>query len=155
MTLLSVYTVHCNNSYNNTYTYRFRGLVILTKSTAQAGIPTVALVRWKAFNPEKQHILDILKVGLMYLDILLNEDDNFVINGIRIISDMQGFSLGYLKHLTPALCKKMVLIVQNAYPMRLKGIYFINTPAIYDIFVNMFMPFFNKQLKSRVNLYYT
>ncbi|KAF2903545.1 hypothetical protein ILUMI_02618 [Ignelater luminosus] len=89
----------------------------------------------------------------MYMDVLLNEDDNSTVNGLYILHDMKGFSLGYVKHLTPALCKKVILSVQNAYPFRLKGIYCINTPAIYDVFISMFTPFFNEKLRSRFKVF--
>lgn len=128
-------------------------MIPITKTTAQAGIPTVIIVRWKAFNPEKHHFLDLLRYGLMCLDVLLNEDDNFTINGVRILNDMEGFSLAYIKHLTPTLCKKTIMLIQSAYPIRLKGLYFLNSPAVYEIFLNMFVPFFSEKLKSRVKFY--
>ncbi|KAF2887184.1 hypothetical protein ILUMI_18989, partial [Ignelater luminosus] len=92
-------------------------------------------------------------MGMMYLDVLLNEDDNFTVNGLYIINDMRGFSLGFVKQLTPALCKKAVMVVQNAYPYRLKGAYCLYTPAAYEIFLNMFTPFFGKKLKSRFRVF--
>lgn len=91
----------------------------------------------------------------MSADVLLNEDDNFIINGLHLIYDMKGFSLGYAKHLTPAVCKKVVLMIQHAYPLRLKGFYVLNAPAVYEVVVNMFLPFFNEKLKRRVSTYYS
>lgn len=88
----------------------------------------------------------------MGMDVLLNEDDNATVNGLYILHDMQGFNLGYVKHLTPTLCKKVILSVQNAYPFRLKGILFINTPLIYEVFINMFTPFLNEKLRTRVSI---
>lgn len=139
----------------NTVDTIFRGIFLITESTALAEVPTILLLRWEVLNPDKCTFLDLLKLGIMGLNVALNEDDNIVVNGLYVIYDMQGFPLGCAKHLTPELCKKAVLTVQHAYPSRFKGFYLINTPAVYGFIVNMFMPFFNEKLKSRVSVRYS
>ncbi|KAF2879514.1 hypothetical protein ILUMI_26656 [Ignelater luminosus] len=110
------------------------------------------MVRWAKLDPDSIYFVDLFKASLMCFDVLLNEDDNFTINGLNIIHDMRGFSLEYLTHLTPTLCKKLIFCLQSAYPLRIKGIVFINTPVVYEVFINLFTPFMNEKLTKRLTI---
>ncbi|KAF2899700.1 hypothetical protein ILUMI_06472, partial [Ignelater luminosus] len=127
-------------------------LIPITKSTAQAGVPTVIIVQWAKFDSDAFQFVDLVKSGSICLDVLLNEDDNLTVNGLYIISDMKGFSLKYLKQITPTLSKKVMLLLQSAYPLRLKGVGFLNTLPVHDALINMFTPFFNEKLTKRLTV---
>lgn len=88
----------------------------------------------------------------MSAEILLNENDNFRVAGVQMIEDFQDFSFNYLLQQTPMLCKKSVLAVQNAYPIRIKSIHCINLPVFMDTMFSLFKPFLSEKLKSRVSI---
>lgn len=92
-----------------------------------------------------------MKVTTMMLDILLNEDDNFVIVGQLCILDLAGVTLQHFLQYTPTFIKKMIIITQDAAPGRLKGIHWINCPKGFDQVFNLFTSFMNEKNRSRVS----
>jgi hypothetical protein len=55
-------------------------MVPLPKTNGPDG-PRLMLMRMRQFNPKQYHIMDMMRVNMMLNDILLMEDDNFVVAG--------------------------------------------------------------------------
>lgn len=124
----------------------------LPKTKDQAG-PRIILFRWEACNVGKMLLVDLMKVFFMILDILINEDDNCVVSGIYIWPEFKKFPLTYILQFTPSFVKKTVLCLENAYPMRIKGIHCTNAPAAFESVFNLAKTFMNEKLKNRMFLY--
>lgn len=74
----------------------------------------------------------------MICDILLLEDDNFVIAGNTAIIDFKGVTSAHLMQLNPAMVKKLAMINQEASPLRQKSFHVLNTPPGFDVVFNLF-----------------
>lgn len=79
-----------------------------------------------------------MKVANMICDILLLEDDNFVIAGNTAIIDFKGVTSAHLMQLNPAMVKKLAMINQEASPLRQKSFHVLNTPPGFDVVFNLF-----------------
>lgn len=112
--------------------------------------PRVVLVRPGIFDPAEYTIQDAMKVTTMMLDILLNEDDNFVVSGQLCVLDLAGVTLQHFLQYSPSFIKKMVVITQDAAPGRLKGIHWINCPRGFEQVFSLFTSFMSDKNKSRL-----
>lgn len=113
--------------------------------------PRVILIRPGIFNPNFYTIQDAMKVTTMMLDILLNEDDNFVISGQVGVLDLSGVTLQHFLQYNPTFIKKMMTITQDAAPGRLKGLHWINCPRGFEQVFNLFTSMMNEKNRSRVS----
>ncbi|KAF5298688.1 hypothetical protein FQR65_LT19596 [Abscondita terminalis] len=89
----------------------------------------------------------------MILDILLNEDDNFVVSGMILLIDYGNIPLKIVTQLTPGLSKKYLLIFEKAYPLRIKNFIGMNTTAVVELLYNSFAKaLFSEKLRHRLLL---
>lgn len=140
--LISTITKACN--------YNSFGLPL--PALEHSASPRIILVRPGIFDPAKYTIQDAMKVTTMMLDIMLNEDDNFIIAGQLCILDLAGVTLQHFLQYTPSFIKKMITITQDAAPGRLKGIHWINCPRGFEQVFNIFTSFMSEKNRSRVSL---
>jgi hypothetical protein len=109
-------------------------------------------VRAGIYDPQIYSLTDIMKVVILIQDILLKEDDNFIIAGQIVLIDLHNVKLPHLYQYTPGILKKFFTMTQNASPGRLKGFHFINVPYNFDKIFGMFTFFMSDKMKERVSL---
>ncbi|XP_045535899.1 uncharacterized protein LOC106711727 [Papilio machaon] len=112
--------------------------------------PRVIIIRPGSYDPDKFTITDIISVADVIHKILLMEDDNTVIAGSRIIFDLNGVKLGHYLQMTPTTMKKMVTLAQDAIPVRLKGIHYLNTPPGFESIFNALKSLLNEKHRKRL-----
>ncbi|XP_047544418.1 alpha-tocopherol transfer protein-like isoform X1 [Vanessa atalanta] len=113
----------------------------------------VCLQRYKDFDSSKYRFVDVLKVCFMIIEILILEDDNFIIAGEDLLVDGTGLDLTTLSQWTPALAKKCVTIFMKALPVRLKSSHLFNMSPGYETAYNLFKIFLSEKLKNRFHIY--
>lgn len=86
----------------------------------------------------------------MIQDILMREDDNYMIAGQIGILDCSGVTMAHFMQFNPTFIKKITLMTQEASPTRQKGFHFINTPFGFDSVFNVFKGFINDKNKTRL-----
>lgn len=128
------------------------GVVIPLPNTEKEDSPKVILVRPGCYDPEKYSLQEVFKVTSLMQDILMYEDDQLMIAGQISVLDAQSVSLGHMKQFNPLFMKKMTLSFQDASPLRIKELHYINTPAIFMTVFNLFKSFLNEKLQSRVRI---
>lgn len=82
------------------------------------------------------------------MDMSLMEDDASSINGVLIVQDMKGYTMGHIQ--TPAQAKKSMACFQMAYPNRIKGMHFFNIPSFFETVYNLMRPLLTEKIKNRV-----
>lgn len=70
--------------------------------------------------------------------------------GAMVIFDMDGLSLQQTWQFTPQFAKRIVDWLQDAVPLRIKGIHIINQPKIFQVVFALFKPFLREKLKNRI-----
>lgn len=72
------------------------------------------------------------------------------VNGAVVIFDMDGLSLQQTWQFTPQFAKRIVDWLQDAVPLRIKGIHIINQPKIFQVVFALFKPFLREKLRARI-----
>lgn len=111
----------------------------------------VILIR-TAKDPSKFNLADAFKLYGMIVDILVNEDDNFIVAGVQAATDLKNSSTANMVYLNPVVIKKFLKCFQEAYPLRPKGLVFFNAPAFFETLYNLFKSFLSEKLKKRVSV---
>ncbi|XP_046644517.1 alpha-tocopherol transfer protein-like [Daphnia pulicaria] len=70
--------------------------------------------------------------------------------GVVGIMDFQDFALHQIRHFTPSFVKKVADLIQDVFPIRLKGIHIVNEPRIIKILVAMIWPFLSNKIRNRL-----
>lgn len=73
-------------------------------------------------------------------------------NGVQIIFDMDGMSFGHFTKLGIMTLKKFFFYFQEAMPIRIKGIHFVNVAPFIDKLLTLIKPFLKKELVSVVSV---
>ncbi len=88
----------------------------------------------------------------MLTDILIYDDPNTSVVGHTVLVDLRGVSLSQMAHFPAGLIRKMTTGVQEAYPIRQKGIHFINPPTGFDALYKIFYTFLKDKFRKRVKI---
>ncbi|XP_071526879.1 alpha-tocopherol transfer protein-like isoform X14 [Panulirus ornatus] len=89
----------------------------------------------------------------LMLELLMEEDEAVSITGIEIIIDIEGMTFTHVAQMTPVFIKKAMTMLQEGYPVRPKGLNYINTPAAFDTVFNIFKSFMKEKMKRRVHIH--
>ncbi|XP_076329351.1 alpha-tocopherol transfer protein-like [Tachypleus tridentatus] len=109
----------------------------------------IFVIRGGIWDPAKHSANDIYRANLLCLEKAI-EDPATQINGIIALLDLKEFGFHHIRQMSPAHCRRMVLLIQNCFPGRFKGIHIINEPAVFDILFALVKPFLSEKLKNRV-----
>lgn len=112
-------------------------------STTQEGYK-VMYVKLIDFDPSHYVFVDAGKILFMVMELWLWTTG--ASPGHIIIIDMEGTVFGHLARLSPMVMKKFLYYLQEAIPLRLKGIHYMNAVPFVDMFLNLAKPFMKKEL---------
>ncbi|XP_018337428.1 PREDICTED: alpha-tocopherol transfer protein-like [Trachymyrmex septentrionalis] len=85
-----------------------------------------------------------VKYVIMFSDIYLSM--NGTNDGCIIIFDVSKLSFGHVMRINPLAIKKHLYYVQEAMPIRLKAIHFLNATPVMELLMNMAKPFMKNEL---------
>ncbi|KAG5672152.1 hypothetical protein PVAND_002305 [Polypedilum vanderplanki] len=123
---------------------------MLALPQAEKNGPRIIIIRPGSYDATKYDIRDILQVFMLINDLLLIEDDHLTVAGSLSILDLKDVTLNHLTQMTPSVVKKMTMMMQDASPIRQKGIHYINTPVGFEKVMNLFKSFMNEKMKKRI-----
>ncbi|KAL3200852.1 hypothetical protein MRX96_013119 [Rhipicephalus microplus] len=112
----------------------------------------VALMKVGSWNSEICSMTDVFRVNLVLLEHFLQLED-IQVRGIITIFDFKGLNMYHLAHYTPAVIRTLINLVQECIPMRLKGIYIINHPPIFNVLFAIIKTFLKAKLLKRTRLF--
>lgn len=72
------------------------------------------------------------------------------INGVVVIYDFKGMGMKHVRSMSPGGAKRLLTFIQEASPLRVKGIHFINQPMIFSMVWSLFKPFVKEKLNKRM-----
>lgn len=93
-------------------------------------------------------MVDLIRAAIILTESAMLDEESQV-NGAILVVDYTGFHLGHFRHLVP-LFRRIVHLVQNCFPVRIKGVYTINFPSIAEVFLALLKPFLKSKLLSRI-----
>ncbi|KAH8327388.1 hypothetical protein KR074_005317 [Drosophila pseudoananassae] len=114
--------------------------------------PAVTIIRAGAYDLNKFKFQDIIRVGSMFGEIMMMEDDNATVSGYLEIMDMTGVTGANLFSLQPQLLSKFSAYADEAMPTRQKGFHFINVPKAFEVGFKSLLGWFPGKIKERVSV---
>ncbi|XP_017017793.1 alpha-tocopherol transfer protein [Drosophila kikkawai] len=126
------------------------GTIILLPRPLNDNGPRLALIRMAAYDPDKYTFQEVNRASALMQQIMLDEDDVAIVNGMISILDLANVTTGHFLQMTPSFAKKMTVFQEEALPLRPQGIHFINTPNGFETIFNMIKPMMSKKQQGRL-----
>uniref|UniRef100_A0A182K061 CRAL-TRIO domain-containing protein n=1 Tax=Anopheles christyi TaxID=43041 RepID=A0A182K061_9DIPT len=93
----------------------------------------------------------ILKFITMCLDLWVKIEGNA--NGHIMLIDMHGMHVGHMTKMNMAAVKKHMFYVQDALPIRLKQLHFINVVPFMNWLMSLARPLMHKEVEEMINIH--
>lgn len=85
-------------------------------------------------------------------DIRLKEEQVGVAGDVYVF-DASVATPGHFAKVSPAMVKKFLICVQEAYPVKLKEVHIINVSPLVDTIVNFVRPFLKEKIRQRIHFH--
>ncbi|KAH7968492.1 hypothetical protein HPB52_008984 [Rhipicephalus sanguineus] len=112
----------------------------------------VLLVKTGAWDTSICTLDEFTKACLVLAEWMLL-DEEVQKHGIACVFDYKGLGLHHLTQFTPFTVHRLVHVVQDCYPLRVKAVYVVNSPPIFDILFPIAKTFLKSKLIQRVQLF--
>ncbi|XP_029155352.1 alpha-tocopherol transfer protein-like isoform X2 [Nylanderia fulva] len=103
----------------------------------------------KKWKHNKCSLDEIFKGCVLYLEAAMLEPST-QIAGAVVIFDMDGLTLQQAWQFTPPFAKRLVDLLQEAMPLRIKNLHIVNQPYVFNMVFALFKPFLKEKFKSRI-----
>ncbi|XP_033218255.1 uncharacterized protein LOC117173723 [Belonocnema kinseyi] len=114
----------------------------------------VVLMRGIDKNLPSPNVAEAMKLVLMIGDVRLKDEIVGVAGDVYILDASVATPTHYAKF-TPALVKKFLVCVQEAYPVKLKEVHVINVSPLVDTIINFVKPFLKEKIRNRIFVHST
>ncbi|KAJ3651819.1 hypothetical protein Zmor_017828 [Zophobas morio] len=114
---------------------------------------SIIFVKFVNSNSNHFNLLDELKyINMVCMLHLYQEGPS---DGYLILVDMKEVTFSHILKLRPALVKNFLYYLQDAMPVRLKGIHFFNPIAFMDKILSLIKPFLKKEIIDALHIHRT
>ncbi|XP_070533463.1 alpha-tocopherol transfer protein-like [Ptychodera flava] len=103
-------------------------------------------------EPGTTNVVLMIRALVLLMEKILEEEET-QINGIVVIVDLSNLTLSHVTTLGPSNARRIADVMQNALPLRLKAVHYVNQPKIFDTAFALFKPFFTEKLKKRLQFH--
>ncbi|XP_062871634.1 alpha-tocopherol transfer protein-like [Trichomycterus rosablanca] len=104
------------------------------------------------WTPNDYPFVDNIRAIYLTLEKLIQPEETQV-NGIVILVDYTGVGLSQASNPGPLLAKKVVSILQDGFPIRIKAVNIINEPRIFKGIFAIIRPFLKEKMAERYVLH--
>ncbi|XP_075384834.1 alpha-tocopherol transfer protein-like [Tenrec ecaudatus] len=102
--------------------------------------------------PSSYPITENIRAVYLTLEQLIQSEETQV-NGIVILADYKGVSLSKASHFGPFIAKKVIGILQDGFPIRIKAVHVVNEPRIFKGIFAVMKPFLKEKIANRFFLH--
>ncbi|XP_077517761.1 alpha-tocopherol transfer protein-like isoform X1 [Amblyomma americanum] len=108
-------------------------------------------INFGAWNTGICSLTELMRCLLLAAECNLLAEETQIRGAIAIV-DMKGFGAHHLMALSPWFLRRIVFIVTQSLPTRIKGFYFINTPTVFSVVFSLIRSLVPAKLKERFRL---
>ncbi|XP_014399208.1 PREDICTED: alpha-tocopherol transfer protein-like isoform X2 [Myotis brandtii] len=108
----------------------------------------ILCIRPDRWIPSNYPITENIRVIYLTLEKLIQSEETQV-NGIVILADYKGVSLSKASHFGPFIAKKVIGILQDGFPIRIKAVHIVNEPRIFKGIFAIIKPFLKEKIANR------
>ncbi|XP_068604881.1 alpha-tocopherol transfer protein [Brachionichthys hirsutus] len=112
----------------------------------------VLIYRIGQWIPKDWSAIQVFKVSLMTSEIISREVETQRW-GLKVIFDLQGWTLGHALQINPSLARKMSSVLSDSFPLKVRGIHLVNEPMFFRPVFAMIRPFLSDKIKQRVHMH--
>ncbi|XP_044260089.1 alpha-tocopherol transfer protein-like [Tribolium madens] len=117
-------------------------MVFLPEKTPDGCIVVIT----KMIDTRPEHYNCVTQITCMDMVLMLYMHQNGTCNGIVSISDLQGLSFGHMRRFNLGAVRKHLVYIQEAIPVRIKGLHHVNLVPFTDKMMAIMKPFMKKEL---------
>ncbi|XP_063929940.1 alpha-tocopherol transfer protein-like [Zophobas morio] len=126
-------------------------VTVLSKKTPEGY--SIIFIKFVNSNSDNFNLLDQLRyVNMVCMLHLYQEGPS---NGYLILVDLKEMTFGHVLKLRPLLAKHFFYYLQEAMPVRLKGIHFFNPVPFMDKILALIKPFLKKEILDALHVHET
>ncbi|XP_012253461.2 alpha-tocopherol transfer protein-like [Athalia rosae] len=114
----------------------------------------VVLMRGIDKDISTPNVAEAMKLVMMIGDIRLTEEITGVAGDVYILDASVATPTHFAKF-TPAMVKKFLVCVQEAYPVKLKEVHVVNVSPLVDTIINFVKPFLKEKIRNRIFVHST
>lgn len=126
------------------------GAILMLRKTQRPDDPRIILFRIGQYDPKDYAIVDLMSVLTLQQQISYMEDDNLVVAGTISVIDFAGTRLAHYTQTSIKHLRNLISANQEAVPIRIKAVHFLNTPPFFGTFFNIGKAFLNEKVKNRI-----
>ncbi|CAH0726594.1 unnamed protein product, partial [Brenthis ino] len=129
------------------------GAILLLRKTKKPDDPRVILLRVGQYDTNEYTFLELMSVLTLQEQICFMEDDNLVVAGTVNVVDLAGTKLGHYTQTSIKQLKNLITANQEAVPIRIRAVHFLNTPPFFETFFSIAKRFLNEKTKKRIMIH--
>ncbi|ODM88565.1 Alpha-tocopherol transfer protein-like [Orchesella cincta] len=104
--------------------------------------------RTAGWDPDKCSIQELNILTLSVFERVLLDEDGLN-NGLIFVQDNSGMGMAQAKHYTLGTMLRILNIYWYSFPLKVKGVYFVNVPSVLTYVYDLKKPFMPKKLQER------
>ncbi|XP_031733090.1 alpha-tocopherol transfer protein isoform X1 [Anarhichas minor] len=112
----------------------------------------VLIYRIGQWNPKDWTAFQVFRVSLITSEIISTETETQR-RGLKVIFDLQGWSLGHALQVNPSLARKISSVLADSFPLKVRGIHLVNEPLFFRPVFAMIRPFLPDKIKQRIHMH--
>ncbi|XP_067665575.1 alpha-tocopherol transfer protein-like [Haliotis asinina] len=113
---------------------------------------TVVVFRAGRWDPDTYPMEDIFRASFLVNSAVV-ESEEAQVNGVRYINDLADFGWKQAKKFNKEFANKFSTLIQDAFPMRVKGIHYLHQPSVFDYVFSIIKPFLKEKLRKRLHFH--
>ncbi|XP_039763229.1 uncharacterized protein LOC120636037 [Pararge aegeria] len=126
------------------------GAVLILPKTHKPADPRVILYRIGQYDTKEYSAIEVMAVLGLLEQICFMEDDNLVVSGTVNVIDLAGTRWTHFTQTPIRQLKNLIQANQDAMPIRIKSVHFLNAPLVFSTFFNICKRFLSEKTKSRI-----
>ncbi|XP_029848337.2 alpha-tocopherol transfer protein-like [Ixodes scapularis] len=129
--------------------YRRHRVVAVLKEPDSLG-RLIVVARLGVWNPSLCSMTELFRAIVLVAEYSLL-DPKTQITGIVAVVDLEGLHFTHMLHYTVSEIKKAIKLTQECYPVRIRGIYIINNPPVFELFQPALKLFMKPKLFEKIH----